>query len=131
MNTINITPPWVKGPNMPDLDTASLHEPKSYGVTGPEDKDAHKEEAIAQGAASARLWLTSTVNKMTLPSNIQLADADNSGTIDRDEFKELVARSGGFRGSEKMFAELDKDGSGTLDRSELAKMFAYSAPTFS
>jgi hypothetical protein len=92
---------------------------------GPHEKDLQAHEAAMGGRNCAAMWKTSAVNSMRLTHVLFAADVDGDGTIDREEFRALVAKHGGFRGSEEMFDKLDTDGDGTLDKKELQKMFSY------
>ena len=77
-------------------------------------------EEIAKRAAS--MWLSNPANKMQLPQNVALADADGGGTIDKSEFGDLLAQSGITAGGNDMaalFAEADKDGDGELTVDEI------------
>ena len=108
------------------------HFIQMYNVAGPHQKAHLAQQTAELGVMAGRLWLSNPTNAMRMPAALLLADSDNSGTIDRDEFRSLVHRyvPGGFRGSEQMFTSLDKDGDGNLDRKELAKMFSYGKGNF-
>ena len=75
------------------------------------------------------MWLTNPQNKMSLPSNNAIADADGDGLLDADEFKALFDLDGDGNISAheaakaaKLFAMVDKDGDGQLDIEELKQV---------
>ena len=77
------------------------------------------------------MWLTNPQNKMSLPSNNAIADADGDGLLDADEFKALFDLDGDGNISAheaakaaKLFAMVDKDGDGQLDIEELKQVRA-------
>ena len=69
---------------------------------------------------AARMWLSNPLNKMLLPKNIEVADTDNSGTIDRKEFDALMKAAGGHAAdASRVFALADADGDGELSMAEI------------
>lgn len=122
---VTIAPSWWQTPAKIVEHGLPRHEQKVYRIWGEHEQAVLFSQAGDAGAAAGRMWKSCPTNAMRLPSVLNSVDKDQSGTIDRDEFRELVKRHGGFVGSERMFSQLDKDNSGTLDRSEVAKMFAF------
>ena len=78
------------------------------------------QRAPALGATAAELWKSNPANAMTLPSNLTLADKDGDGTIDVNEFKDLLTATGASGDVAKLFAQIDKDGDGNLTADEIA-----------
>jgi hypothetical protein len=74
------------------------------------------------GAQMGQIWKSSPANFMTLPVAVQMVDVDKSGTIDREEFRRLLAMSGSSVNSDALFNKLDKDGDETLTREEIAQL---------
>ena len=74
------------------------------------------------GAQMGQIWKSSPANFMTLPVAVQMVDVDKSGTIDREEFRRLLAMSGSSVNSDALFNKLDKDGDETLTRDEIAQL---------
>lgn len=90
--------------------------PKNFGRKPTED--------IAK--AVAMTWLSSPGNKMQLNHLLTGADKDGDGTIDKDEFKELLASTGGGKltdaQTKDLFAEFDADGDGELTALEIQQL---------
>ena len=124
---VDITPAWAKPPEK--ISDAMPQQPMRR-LFGPHEKDLQAHEAAVGGRNCAAMWKTSAVNSMRLTHVLFAADVDGDGTIDREEFRALVAKHGGFRGSEEMFDKLDTDGDGTLDKKELQTMFSYGSTGF-
>jgi len=81
------------------------------------------QKAEALGAGAAKLWKLNASNNMTLPTHITHADEDGDGTIDIQEFKELLKKSGGNTANfEQLFAKIDKDGDGELTAEEISTL---------
>jgi hypothetical protein len=73
-----------------------------------------------------------TIHRMLIPENIAKADTDGGGTIDKNEFGQLLAASGVEANSADMqsmllFSEADKDGDGELTLEELKRLVDYKA----
>lgn len=124
---VDITPAWAKPP---DKISDAMPQQPMRRLFGPHEKDLQAHEAAVGGRNCAAMWKTSAVNSMRLTHVLFAADVDGDGTIDREEFRALVAKHGGFRGSEEMFDKLDTDGDGTLDKKELQTMFSYGSTGF-
>ena len=54
----------------------------------------YSQQTAQLAAACAANWKRNAVNAMTLKENLKAADADGDGTIDKDEFQQLVALAG-------------------------------------
>ena len=81
------------------------------------------QRAPALGQAAARLWKSNPANAMTLSSNIEAVDADGDGTIDAQEFVQLLKQGGAeVANVQKLFAQMDKDGDGELTLEEIAAL---------
>ena len=80
-------------------------------------------------ARAAKMWLSNTTNKLSLPTYNKAADTDGDGLLDADEFQALFDLDGDGNISEhekakayKMFAMVDKDGDGQLTKEELKQI---------
>ena len=93
-------------------------------VAAPKNWGRRPTEDIA--AEVARTWKSCPGNHMQLKNVLQQADKDGDGTIDKDEFKDLIATAGGAAMSEaeaqKLFAQFDQDGDGELTALEIQQM---------
>ena len=58
---------------------------------------------------------------MMLPQNMELVDADGSGTLDQEEFKKLLLETGSLEmaQAQALFEAADKDGDGELTDEEI------------
>ena len=77
------------------------------------------QQTATLAAQAAKNWKRNPVNAMTLPENLKLADEDGDGTIDKDEFKQLVEIAGA---QGLTFEMVDRDGDGEITAEELQKM---------
>ena len=93
-------------------------------VAAPKNWGRRPTEDIA--AETARTWKSCPGNQMQLNNVLREADTDGDGTIDRDEFRTLLASTGGGKLSEtdaqKLFAQFDEDGDGELTAYEIQKL---------
>ena len=69
---------------------------------------------------------SNTIWKMQDKNNIALADADGGGTIDKDEFAQLMKSAGGGATNAQdmalLFAQVDADGDGELTEEEINQL---------
>ena len=79
----------------------------------------YSQQTAQLAAACAANWKRNAVNAMTLKENLKAADADGDGTIDKDEFQQLVALAGA---QGLTFEMVDKDGDGEITEEELQKL---------
>ena len=83
-------------------------------------KKNREDELDKLAAEAARAWKSCPTNAMQLKDNLQDADADGDGLIDKEEFKNLLANSGAMNADAAMlFSMADKDGDGELTQLEL------------
>ena len=75
-------------------------------------------------------------NKMSLPHNNKLADADGDGLVDKEEFQKMFdldgdgnVGQGEMEKAAKMFAMADKDGDGQLTAEEIKQVWWQSLRT--
>ena len=85
--------------------------------------------AKVSAVRAAAMWMNLVTNKLSLPHNNEVADADGDGMLDAEEFQALFDLDGDGDISEhekakayKMFAMVDKDGDGQLTQEELKQL---------
>lgn len=77
------------------------------------------QSTAALATAAASLWRKNPVNSLTLPEHLDLADKDNDGKIDKEEFEQLI-KLAGAQGLK--FEMVDADGDGNLSAEEIQKL---------
>ena len=81
---------------------------------GPKDRGYQESLPVHQhtknlAATAAKTWASNPVNKLQLPSQLEKADVDGDGTINRQEFMQMLQNAGAKRAhAEQLFTKFDK-----------------------